>query len=73
MLQVDEAVTSSEVNPADVNPMEQIAGVIGKVAQFLGKMEIRVEGVGDVEDDPLVALLGSDRRSSWHDGHPVLG
>jgi hypothetical protein len=76
MLQIDEAITFAEVNPAHVDPVEEISGIIGKVPQYLGQMGIGVEGVGDVENDPFAALLccGARAPSSLgrHGGHPCL-
>ena len=53
MLQVDEAVTPSEMDPSHVDSVKQEPGVVSKVAQLLGKMNCGVEGVRYVEDDPL--------------------
>ena len=57
-LEVDEAVSPSEMDPAHVDPVKQVSGVISKVPQFLGKMNVGVEGVRYVEDDPLAGFLG---------------
>jgi hypothetical protein len=58
MLQIDQAVSPSQMDPAHVDPVEEITGKIGKVSQFLGQMGIGVEGLGDVEDNPSAAFLG---------------
>ena len=58
MLQIDQAVASSHMDPAHVDPVEEISGIIGKVPQFLGQMGIGVEGIGDVKDNPPAAFLG---------------
>jgi hypothetical protein len=57
-LQVDEAVTPSQVDPSNIDPVEEIPGIVGKVPQFLGQMHVGVEAVGDVEDDLLAGFLG---------------
>ena len=57
-LQVDEAVTPSEVDPAHVDPVKEKPGVVSEVPQMLGKMNVGVEGVRYVEDDPLAGFLG---------------
>jgi hypothetical protein len=59
VFQVDKAVSPSQMDPAHVDTMKQIAGIIGEVPQFLGQMSIGVEGIGDVEDNPHAAFLGS--------------
>jgi hypothetical protein len=58
MLQIDQAVSPSQMDPTHVDPVEEISGIIGKVPQFLGQMGVGVEGIGDVEDDPFAAFLG---------------
>jgi hypothetical protein len=58
VLQVDEAVTLSQMDPAHVDAVKQVSGVVGEVPQMQGKMNVGVEGVGDVEDDPLAEFLG---------------
>src|SRR5208337_672938 len=57
-LQVDEAVAPSEMDPAHVDPVKQISGVVTDVPQLLGQMNVGVEGVRYVEDDPLAEFLG---------------
>ena len=57
-LQVDEAVAPTQVDPAHVDPVEQVSGVVSKVPQVLGQMDLGVEGVRYVEDDPLAGVLG---------------
>ena len=57
-LQVDEAVTPSQVNTPDIDPVKQVSGVIRQVPQMQGKMIVGVEGVRYVEDDPLAGFLG---------------
>ncbi len=58
VFQVDEAVTPSEMDPANIDPMQEEPGIISKVPQLLGQMNIGVKGVRYVEDDPLAGLLG---------------
>jgi hypothetical protein len=57
VFQIDQTVASSEVNPAHIDPVKEIARIIGKVVQVLGQMNTKVESVGDVEDDPSAAVL----------------
>jgi len=57
-LQIDEAVTPSEMDPAHVDPVKQEPAVVGEVLQMKGKMSVGVEGVRYVEDDPLAGFLG---------------
>ena len=64
MLQVDEAVTPSEMNPAHVDPVKQVSGIVSKVPQLLGQMNVGVERVWYVEDDPLACFLGC-LRDRW--------
>jgi len=58
VFQVDEAVTLSQVDPAHVDAVQEKAGVVSEVPQFLGQMNVRVEAVRYVEDDPLAGFLG---------------
>ena len=58
MFQVDEAVAPSEMDPAHVDPVKEEPGVVSKVPQILGQMNVGVEGVRYVEDDPLADSLG---------------
>ena len=58
MFQVDETVTTSEMDPAHVDAVQEKAGVVSEVPQMKGKMSVGVEGVGYVEDDPLAGFLG---------------
>jgi len=67
-LQVDEAVSPSEMDPAHVDAVKQVSGVVSKVPQMQGKMNVGIEGVRYVEDDPLAVFLGS----RWHGELPVL-
>ena len=64
MFQVDEAVTPSEMDPAHVDPVKEKPGVISEVPQMQGKMNVGVEGVRYVEDDPLAGFLGC-LRDRW--------
>jgi hypothetical protein len=57
-LEIDEAVSPSQVNTPNVDPVQEKMGVIRQVPQFLGQMNVRVEGVRYVEDDPLAGFLG---------------
>jgi len=57
-LQVDEAVAPSEMDPAHVDPVKEVSGIVSEVPQLLGQMNVRVEGVRYVEDDPLAGFLG---------------
>ena len=57
-LQVDEAVTPSEMDPAHVDPVKEKPGVVSEVPQMQGKMNVRVKAVRYVEDDPLAGFLG---------------
>jgi len=57
-LEIDEVVTPSEMDPAHVDPVKEVPGVVGEVPQLLGQMNVRVEGVRYVEDDPLAGFLG---------------
>ncbi len=56
ILERDEIVTSSLVDPADDDPVEQVSGVVGQMAQLLGKVDLGIERVGDIEDDLPVEL-----------------
>jgi len=51
-------------------------GVVTEVPQMQGKMNVGVEGVRYVEDDPLAGFLGCLARSlgnsRWHGGLPVV-
>ncbi len=58
VFQIDEAVAFTEVNPAHVDSVKEITGIVGEVAQVVRQMNIRVESGGDVEDNPFAALLG---------------
>ena len=75
-LQVDEAVTPSQVNTPNVDPVHEKMGVIRQVPQMQGKMNIGVESVRYVENDPLAGFLGRLARSlgnsRWHGKHPVV-
>jgi len=57
-LQMDEAVSPSQMDPAHVDPVKEKPGVVTEVPQLLGQMNVRVEGVRYVEDDPLAEFLG---------------
>src|SRR5271157_2788515 len=58
VFQVDEAVAPSQVDPAHVDAVKEVSGVIRQVPQLLGQMNVRVEGVRYVEDYPLAEFLG---------------
>ena len=58
VFQVNEAVAPSQMDPAHVDPVKQVSGIVSKVPQFLGQMNVGVEGVRYVEDDPLAGFLG---------------
>ena len=58
VLQINEAVAPSEVDPANIDPMKQEPCVIGKMLQLFGQMDLGIEGVWDVEDDFRAGSLG---------------
>jgi hypothetical protein len=70
VFQVDETVTPSEMDPAHVDAVKQVSGVVSKVPQMQGKMNVGVKSVRYVEDDPLAGFLGwltwSLGNSRWH-------
>ena len=51
-------VAPSQMNPPHVDPVEEIAGIISEVPQFLGQMHVGVEAVRYVEDDFLADFPG---------------
>ena len=55
---MEQRLTPSEMDPAHVDPVKEKPGVVTEVPQFLGEMDLRVEGVRYVEDDPLAGFLG---------------
>jgi hypothetical protein len=57
-LEVDEAVAPSEMDPAHVDPVQEKPGVVRQVPQVQGKMNVGVDAVRYVEDDPLAGFLG---------------
>ncbi len=46
------------MDPAHVDAVKEKAGVVSEVPQFLGQMNVGVEGVRYVENDPLAGFLG---------------
>ena len=56
MLERDEVVAPPLVDPADDDPVQQVSGVVGQVAQLVGQVGLGVERVGDVQDDLPVEL-----------------
>jgi hypothetical protein len=57
-LQVDEAVAPTKVYSSYIDAVKQVSGVVSEVPQSLGQMNLGVEGVWNVEDDPLAGFLG---------------
>ncbi len=57
-LQVDEVVAPAQMDPSHVDPVQQVSGIISEVPQLFGQMDLGVEGVRYVEDDPLAGFLG---------------
>jgi len=58
VFQVDETVTPSEMDPAHVDPVQKIPGVVSKVAHLVRQMNVRAKRVRYVEDDPLAGFVG---------------
>ena len=46
------------MDPAHVDAVKEEPGIVSKVPQLFGQMNVGVEGVGDVEDDPLAGFPG---------------